>query len=138
MPIGVGGTTNVLQSANNQNTYCSEYGDHTVSVKIAILYKSLRLLAHELGHVNYQVPNLAAYAKYYVKHYSDSDSKLKGHNSKDPSAQQVKLFEKRFIEQLQVFSKDHKNKIASPRVLLETIRKSPLTQVRPFGVQNDQ
>ena len=41
-----------------------------VSVKIWAVNKALFVLAHELGHVKYQVPHLASYINEYKKYYS--------------------------------------------------------------------
>jgi hypothetical protein len=71
MKVSVSGTTNIAQAEEDGNAYHSEYGAHTVSVRIAIGKKSLGLLAHELGHVKYQVPYLVSYVKYYNMHYQD-------------------------------------------------------------------
>ena len=69
MPKGVAGTTNIGQEKNDENAYSSEYGTSTVSIKIAAVNKALFLLAHELGHVKYQVPNLASYIQFHSKFY---------------------------------------------------------------------
>ena len=67
MTAGIAGTTNLGQDKKDPDTYESEYGTYTVSVRIVIGKKSLHLLAHELGHVRHQVPDLAAYYAFYTK-----------------------------------------------------------------------
>ncbi|MGC3943887.1 MAG: hypothetical protein QM762_05005 [Chryseolinea sp.] len=57
MPYHALGTTNIAQCEGNEHVYHSEFGNNTVSVKIASVNKALLLLAHEFGHVIYQVPN---------------------------------------------------------------------------------
>ena len=57
------------QSSDDKDAYQSEYGKFTVSVKVWIVPRALLVLAHELGHVKYQVPNLASYFEFYKKHY---------------------------------------------------------------------
>ncbi len=75
------------QVKNDPDGYLSEYGDHTVSVKIWIVNNALLVLAHELGHVKYQVPHLAHYFEFYKKNYFGimNDSNHIGHNPSDPS-----------------------------------------------------
>ncbi len=124
MPIGINGTTNVGQSQQDFNTYSSEYGSGTVSVKIVIRNKSLRLLAHELGHVKYQVPNLASYVKFYHKKYHHVRSIAKGHHPNDPSGIQAHLFAKRLDNYYQNYGRNKHQKIDSPVVQLQNIRKS--------------
>jgi hypothetical protein len=95
---GLDGATNVAHSLGNPNVYNSEYGDYSVSVKIASLNQisALRTLVHELGHVRYQVPHLAAYTTYYKQAYQDS-SRI-GHYPNDPSYQSVKATLLSFID----------------------------------------
>ncbi len=51
---------------------------------------SLKLLVHELGHVKYQVPNLASYMNYFKENYKFLTSKTaSGHKYDDPSHQSV-------------------------------------------------
>src|SRR5688572_30238199 len=59
MQRGAAGTTNLNHDENDRNIYQSEYGIRTVSVKIASVTKALTLLAHEFGHVSFQVKHLA-------------------------------------------------------------------------------
>lgn len=86
------GTTNLKQAENDPHLYQSSYGENTVSIRIreCSSSKKLRLLIHELAHVKYQVPNLAAYIKYYQKAYSEADEKAAfGHLKEDLSNQSV-------------------------------------------------
>ena len=55
--IMAAGITRMAQSDEDKDACFSEYGKHSVSVKIWISSKALLVLSHELGHVNYQVPN---------------------------------------------------------------------------------
>lgn len=95
---GLEGATNVAHSTDNPHVYTSEYGDHSVSVKIADMnpIRTLRTLVHELGHVRYQVPHLAEYTIYYKQAYQDSHRI--GHHDKDPSHQSVKATMQAFID----------------------------------------
>ena len=75
------GTTYMRQVENDQDGYLSEYGELTVSVKIWIVNNALLVLAHELGHVKYQVPNLANYFEYYRKNYFSIMNELQRYRS---------------------------------------------------------
>jgi hypothetical protein len=55
------GITNINFVPEDPDMYKSEYGNGTVSVKVWIVSKALLVLAHEFGHIKYQVPNLANY-----------------------------------------------------------------------------
>lgn len=90
---GLHGATNVNHSVSNPNVYSSEYGDYTVSVKIAHVnpIKDLWSLVHELGHVRYQVAYLADYAAFYQKVYQDQHfAGIPGHHPDDLSGYFVK------------------------------------------------
>ena len=63
------GTTYIEQQKTDKDGYLSAYGVNSVSVKIWIVGNALLVLAHEFGHVKYQVPNLATYIEYYKSHY---------------------------------------------------------------------
>ncbi len=83
------GITNLEQSSQNPHVHSSEYGDYTVSVMVVRTHinKALKILAHEFGHVRYQVPNLASYMKYYQETYQHQyfDDREAGHWITDPS-----------------------------------------------------
>jgi hypothetical protein len=86
------GTTNLRQAEGDPHTYQSYYGPGSVAVNIRLCLKkmSLKLLVHELGHVKYQVPNLASYLNYFKENYKFSTSKTaSGHKYGDPSNQSV-------------------------------------------------
>lgn len=126
MQNGAHGTTNLNQNEQDESLYSSEYGDGTVSVKIASVTKSLTLLAHEFGHVFYQVRNLETYAIHYASWYQNEtfNSKYIGHNSNDQSGRMALEYEKLFLDRFLAFSRNTSVKIDSPLALLETIRKS--------------
>ena len=92
------GTTNIAQCEVNEHTYWSEFGPNTVSVKIASLIKAMHLLAHEFGHVLYQVPNLARYIEFYEETYLTESFKSNyiGHNDNDPSGRTALKCERQF------------------------------------------
>jgi hypothetical protein len=119
------GTTYIDHAKNDSDTYLSEYGENTVSVKIWLVSKALLVLSHELGHVRYQVPNLAAYLEYYREHYDRSDhDDCKGHNPDDPSGKKAMEYEKRFRRNIISFMKLDNHKLVDPVVLQGKIKKN--------------
>ena len=126
MQQGAAGTTNIACLEKDKNVYQSEFGPSTVSVKIASVKKSLLLLAHEFGHVKYQVQNLATYIEFYSTYYQNStfNSKYIGHNSNDPSGQKALEYENIFRDQYLNFLKTTTVKVDSPLALLQAIRKT--------------
>ena len=71
------GITQMAQSDEDMDACFSEYGKHSVSIKIWISSKALLVLSHELGHVNYQVPNFETYIEYYKTEYSSLFTEFK-------------------------------------------------------------
>lgn len=108
--------------ANDQDAYRSEYGDHTVSVKITIVTNALFVLAHELGHVKYQVPNRAAYLEYIRKNYRQDEYNSIGHRPDDPSRKYASDYERRFLNHLSVYLKTQSVFTPSPKARLADIR----------------
>ena len=128
MQNGAHGTTNLTQSKHDLSLYSSEYGDGSVSIKIASVTKSLTLLAHEFGHVFHQVRNLESYVIDYASWYQNEtfNSKYIGHNTNDPSGRKALEYENLFRDQFLAYSRNASVKVDSPLALLETIRKSIL------------
>ncbi len=126
MQRGAAGTTNLNHNENDRNIYSSEYGVRTVSVKIASVTKALTLLAHEFGHVSYQVRHLATYVEYYSTYYQNEtfNSKFIGHNSNDPSGLKAVEYENLFRQQYSGFLKNTSNKAENPLAFLQGIKKS--------------
>jgi len=95
------GITYLDQVENDQDAYLSEYGAFTASITIWIVPKALLVLSHELGHVKYQIPNLASYMNFHKKCYKGEVSNFIGHNGDDPSGktavQTEKLFRKEYF-----------------------------------------
>lgn len=94
------GTTNLNHTEDDVNTYQSNYGPGSVSVIVRQCgrYQLLRLLVHELGHVKYQVPNLASYMNYFkVKYQYTKQNDAFGHKSDDPSNKSVNDELERFM-----------------------------------------
>jgi hypothetical protein len=122
------GVTYLNQLRDDQDAYLSEYGPFTVSIKIWIVPKALQVLSHELGHVKYQIPNLAGYMNYYKKYYRDEGSNCFGHNPNDPSGKTAVQTEKIFRNEFAYFLKNTNEKIQNPVILLTKIRKSMSTK----------
>jgi hypothetical protein len=118
----IAGGTNVPMG-DDGDVYSSSYGLHTVSVKIVLGNDALSLLAHEFGHIKYQVPNISTYRKFYVKHYQviTSDSGAIGHHHMDPSGQEAFEFQRRFRLQYDLKSKNLK--FDRPIALLKEVNK---------------
>ena len=91
-------STNLNHVKNDADTYVSEYGQLTVSIRILAKKHSLLALAHELGHVHYQVSNLASYLNFFARNYPDHHTRATylGHKPNDPSGQQASRFENYF------------------------------------------
>jgi hypothetical protein len=125
-PVKAWGTTYMAQSPRDKDTYCSEYGGLTVSIKIWTVNKALLVLSHELGHVKYQVPHLASYMEYYKEHYYTTmdHSNNMGHDASDRSGDSAKKYEQIFRKEYASFLKVKNGKIQSPVVLMKEIRKN--------------
>lgn len=118
------GVTYLNHVKNDQDAYLSEYGEFTVSVKIWIVPRALLVLSHELGHVKYQIPNLASYMNFHKKNYKDEVSNYIGHNHDDPSGKTAVQAEKLFRKEFAYYLKNTDEKIQNPVILLTKIRKS--------------
>jgi len=120
------GATYINLSETDSVAYCAEYGENAVSVKIWIVSKALLVLSHEMGHVKYQVPNLASYLEYYKEHYSPNVDQydILGHNADDPSGKSAIQFERRFRKEYANFLKMGSEKIEDPIAIMDAIRKN--------------
>jgi hypothetical protein len=123
-PVKAWGITYINQVESDKDAYLSEYGALTVSVKIWIVSKALLVLSHELGHVKYQIPNLASYMDFHKKCYKGESSNYIGHNVHDPSGKTAIEAERLFRKEYDYFLKNTNEKIQNPVVLLTKIRKS--------------
>src|SRR5205085_3971656 len=94
-----------------------------VSVKVWIMDNALKILAHELGHAVYQVPNLAAYDEYHKVTYRSlsTEPAFIGHNPGDPSGQISFSFQKRFSNSYKSYTKTLQSKVASPFKMMNEI-----------------
>lgn len=128
------GTTYINQSMDDKDTYVSEFGEHTVSVKVWTVNKALLVLAHELGHVKYQVANLDSYLIYYRGNYCLQrvfESDCLGHDPSDPSGQLALVFENRFRKAYFNYLKLKENRILAPTSLESRIKKELRVKATP-------
>jgi hypothetical protein len=110
---------------DDEDANVSWYGPYSVSVDISIGENSLFLLSHELGHIRYIVPNLADYYKFYNWNYSNATGfHNMGHSANDPSGQYAHMFERRFLEEKKVYSRNGGKKPMSLFSLLTQLKKS--------------
>ena len=118
-------TTNVAQTINDADAYSSEFGPHTVSVKVQLVNKALELLAHELGHVKYQVPNLKGYMKFYNKRYGQFPRELNciGHDDDDISGKTSEASVKHYKKHHATYLKEGHAQFQYPAYLSHVIRK---------------
>src|SRR5688572_26159212 len=119
------GLTYMAQASDDKDAYQSEYGKFTVSVKVWIVQRALLVLAHELGHVKYQVPNLASYFDFYKKQYDNTHSgNPLGHDTDDPSGKWAIQFGKTFQKKYVDFLKISIEKVQNPLAQLVRLKKS--------------
>jgi hypothetical protein len=118
------GTTYMDHPAYDEDMSISEFGESTVSVKVWIVSRALLVLAHELGHVKYQVPNLASYFVYHKEHYYNTPTPNSiGHNTEDPSGQSANAFGKNFMKVYADFLKLSNVRVQNPLVILARLKK---------------
>lgn len=123
------GSTYLIYRDGDDTSY-SEYGPHTVSVKVWIMDTSLSILAHELGHIKFEVPNLADYNNYHKVSYRaiNNESNYLGHRPSDPSGQSAFAYEKRFSENRKAYLRSTQQKQTSPFQMLTEIRERIKTE----------
>jgi hypothetical protein len=119
------GLTYIDQASDDKDAYQSEYGKFTVSVKVWIVRRALLVLAHELGHVKYQVPNLASYRDFYKANYDNPSTKTSvGHSIDDPSGKWATQFGKTFQTKYAEFLRISIDKIQNPLDVLVKLKKN--------------
>ena len=125
LPPGVAGITNLDQHKQDPNMCLSEYGPNSVSVTIATGNKSLSILAHEFGHVQYQSANLADYMHYYKRAYLENirNRKSIGHNDRDDSGKRATFFAQRFQKHYTSYLRNRFNRPDSHLTILHEIQK---------------
>lgn len=123
-------STNLNHLKNDKHGYVSEYGPLTVSIRILAVKHSLRILAHELGHVRYQVTNLASYLDFFSRNYADhhSRSAYLGHKPNDPSGQLAAALEKQFRLASRLYHKNqsdkHRDAVFVPEHVAKRVRQA--------------
>ena len=128
LPQPLSALTRIGQHEDDEHRSTSEYGINTVSITVAIEKKSLRLLAHEFGHVKYLVPNISAYLKYFVT-YSRTirpASPHLGHHPGDPSGRDAQAYETKFRREYFHFVKDKNTMIYNPLAVQQRTKKDLL------------
>jgi hypothetical protein len=107
------------------DAYNSSYGLHSVSVQIIAGNNALRLLAHEFGHIKYQVPNIATYRNFYIRYYQNktNDSEEIGHHHMDPSGNKAFEFETAFRRKHDDFLATVDKRLERPVALIQKIRR---------------
>ena len=126
LPQQLSALTRIEQHEDDEHSSTSEYGINTVSISVAIEKKSLRLLAHEFGHVKYLVPNISVYLKYFIS-YSRSirpASTHFGHHPGDPSGRDAQAYETKFRGEYSKFVKNRNALSYNPIALLQQTKKS--------------
>lgn len=118
--VKAAGTTYMEQSESDPDMHISRYGKLTVSVNIWLVNNVLQVLSHELGHVKFQVANLASYIQYHKKHYSINPSNYMGHHASDSSGMKAMEFERRFALHYRKYVKMN-GRPTSPILLLSRI-----------------
>ena len=95
------GVTRLSYRENDSTVYTNEYGVNSISIHISFSeIKALTLLAHELGHVKYIVPNICTYHEFYRNRFQNNEAKLKGHSHNDESSRYAQNFQNRFRSSL--------------------------------------
>lgn len=125
MEPGARAITNLNQATDDKHMYYSEYGPSTVAIKVLTLTNSLMILAHEFGHVYYQVPHLAEYLEFFKTNYSNHHMRAEylGHKPNDPSGQMAIAFEASFRASRGRFLAKNKKKHEHPLTLRDRIAK---------------
>lgn len=105
----------IVAPSNEDGDICStKYGTYTAYVEIkdiphkSFCYSNVFLLAHEFGHLIYEIPNLAEYSRFYRATYNRA-SQLAGHHWNDPSGKTVEKTIKSFLR----LYKDYRHELGS-------------------------
>ena len=112
-----------IQYKQGDDTNYSEYGANTVSIKIWIMDTSLTILAHEFGHVKYEVPNLSDYQN-YQKANPNINRSYRGHNPSDLSGQSASTYEKKFSRTYSDYLKSTMSRRLSPFKIARQVREA--------------
>ena len=122
--VQAAGITNIALSKEFPGSYLSEYGEKSVSIIIWDVPNSLTVLAHEFGHVKYQVPNLKSYYSFYRTNYIARvcDPNFLGHDTMDPSGKSAYRTERRFRDVYYEYIKRGHQPLESPHILLASLK----------------
>jgi hypothetical protein len=122
--VQAAGITNIALSENFAGTYLSEFGERSVSITIWNVPNALTVLAHEFGHVKYQVPNLKSYYSFYRTNYIARvcDPSFLGHDTMDPSGKTAYRSERRFRDVYHEYVKRGHQQLESPQTLLASLK----------------
>lgn len=114
------------QARTDGDANISEYGAYSVSVEIWLVDNASFLLSHELGHLKYIVPNLAAYSKFYNRLYAKTkiDVSFIGHSRHDPSGKYADNFGRQFVKDKALYLKNGGKKPEPLFVLFNRILKN--------------
>jgi len=101
---GLSGASFFRPSEIDEDASYSRYGNFTVAIDIWICDAALNLLAHEFGHTQYIVPNLAAYRKFYRAAYGGLIVPGRiGHSGGDQSGKLAYKYCHRFLRERRDF-----------------------------------
>ena len=120
------GTTYITQTLSDRDATSSEYGENSVSIKIWLVSDALSVLAHELGHVKYMVPNFSTYMVYYREHYAGEMKQFSvvGHDATDLSGRSASVYVELFQQDYKCFqAANHDYKIQNAVAIREKIRR---------------
>ena len=94
----ISGATLLSRDPENVHECISEYGENSVSVLVCPTRQGIKVLAHELGHVRFIVPNLNKYIEYCSIRYRQENLKnvVFNHQASDLGSKTVIAYEIKF------------------------------------------
>lgn len=121
----VAGSSNI-PTGEDRDAYNSKYGLHTASVRIITGKNALTLLAHEFGHLQYQIPNIGDYHRFFTSTYLNNETEYEetGHHHMDPSGHRALKFERRFYSKYFDYLKIKQNREENPLVMIQEISRN--------------
>jgi hypothetical protein len=122
----VSGATMISRDVKNPHVCVSEYGRNSVSVLVCLNKIALKVLAHELGHVKFIVPNLNRYLNYCSKRYQYHEPNIVqfNHQASDMGSRTVIEYERRFKLANVKYRHSSKSVMFAPKKRLKEIRNS--------------
>lgn len=120
------GVTILSCDSVNQNTCISEFGKHSVLIQVCAIRSVMKILAHELGHAKFAIPNLADYVDYCKRRYNhDSSSILTfNHQATDLGMACVIDYERKFREAYREYKKRQNTVVFHPAKILKEMDQS--------------